>query len=177
MTKPLILLGLLSLTAFAQAQSPLKDDYKAAEVKRAESHASIPNAAVGKLHLYKNATDSACTSLNIEYRRNAAYRGSYNCGNDQVYFFKVSNASKGNTIKLGSDRPVKESDYSYCPENDWRFILEVTDDAVSTSKIPLSELRNIENGELIVSGLKMQKNAYRSGNIAGKLTCVDTNNR
>ncbi|MGE8398778.1 MAG: hypothetical protein ACN6NZ_02480 [Burkholderiales bacterium] len=177
MTKPLIIIGLLSLTAFAHAQPLRPDDYKAAEVKRAESQASTPNMAVGKLHLYKRNSDSACASLNIEYRKEAAYMGNYNCGNDQVYSFKVSNASKGNTIKLGSDRPVKESDYSYCPENDWRFVLEVTDDAVDTSKISISDLRNIENGQMVATGLKMQKKHYRSGIIAGKLSCVDTNNR
>ncbi|MEJ5904165.1 hypothetical protein V7V80_05650 [Pseudomonas kermanshahensis] len=59
MTKPLIIIGLLSLTAFAHAQPLRPDDYKAAEVKRAESQASTPNMAVGKLHLYKRNSDSA----------------------------------------------------------------------------------------------------------------------
>jgi len=130
-----------------------------------QSHAN------GQVQLKKKNEVKSCATLDIE-ERDAAYMGNYPCKNDEVYDFKLEQAVKGSVIVLGADNPKGAKD---CPLDDWLFHLEVTSDALlDTDWISIESLKVKRTGDDVLPGLKMQKNQYHHGNIAGKLSCVDT---
>ncbi|HEN8798801.1 TPA: hypothetical protein U8251_001367 [Pseudomonas putida] len=125
----------------------------------------------GQLHLKKKNQSVACTTLDIQ-ERSAAYMGNYPCKNDEVYDFKLEQAAKHSVIILGADNPRGAKD---CPLDDWLFYLEVTSDTpLDTEWTSIADLKLKKTGEDVLPGLKMQKNDYDHGNIAGKLSCVNT---
>ena len=125
----------------------------------------------GQVLLKKKNDSQACATLDIKAQK-AAYMGDYPCSNDEVYDFKLEQATKDSVIVLGADDPKGADD---CPLGDWRFHLKVTSDTpLNTDWISIESLRNKNSGDNVLPGLMMQKNEYHRGSIAGKLSCVDT---
>lgn len=135
------------------------------------AYAEQSQSTNGQVQLKKKNHSNSCATLDIQ-ERDAAYMGNYACKNDEVYDFKLVQAVKDSVIVLGADNPKGAKD---CPLDDWLFHLKVTSDApLDTDWISIDSLRGKITGDEVLPGLKMQKNEYHHGNIAGKLSCVDT---
>jgi hypothetical protein len=112
-------------------------------------------------------------SCTIEIKTGVTQMKSTSCDNDEASYFQLNNVGSATEILLSSD----EYCLSYMPgiTPDWVFHMKTIVHPTTTIWLSIPDLRNKQDDEILVKGLRMIKNDYRNGNIQGKLSCVIIN--
>jgi len=126
--------------------------------------AETPQEVTGSI-VFSQQPDGAGKTCVIPVKTGKTNMSDTDCKNDTVSYFQLNNVPSAVVFTLNSEKD--------CAVSDWYFTMRTIVHPTTTIWLSIPSLKIRQDNEIIVKGLRMERNFYDHGNIEGKLSCVD----
>ncbi len=115
--------------------------------------------------IFSQQPDGAGRTCSVPIRTGTTNLSDTDCKNDVASYVQLNNVPSAVVFSLNSEKNCSAT-------GDWYFTMRTIVHPTTTIWLSIPSLKTRPNDEIIVKGLRMVNNHYVSGNIEGKLSCV-----